>query len=109
MKFEIFQGKNKKFYFNLKAKNGQVVLKSQGYTDRRGAKNGIKSCQTNSGKDGQFDRKVAKNGKPHFSLTARNGEIIGSSQMYASKATMEKGIASVKRVAPEAVVVDTTK
>lgn len=104
MKFEIFSGKNKKYYFNLKAKNGQVILSSQGYNDLSGCKNGIKSVKTNSIKDENFERKVAKNGKHHFNLLAKNKQIIGSSQMYASKATMQKGIAAVVRVAPDAVV-----
>ncbi len=104
MKFEIFSGKNKKYYFNLKAKNGQVILSSQGYNDLSGCKNGIKSVKNNSISDENFERKVAKNGKHHFNLLAKNKQIIGSSQMYASKATMQKGIAAVVRVAPDAVV-----
>ena len=48
MKFEIFKSKkNGKFYFNLKADNGQVVLISQGYANTAGAKNGIASVHTN--------------------------------------------------------------
>ena len=37
--FELFQSENnQKYYFNLKAKNGQVILSSQGYADKSGAK-----------------------------------------------------------------------
>ena len=105
MKFEIFKSaKNDKFYFNLKARNGQIVLQSQGYAKKSGALNGIKSVQNNCGDDKCYDRKVAKNGKHHFNLVSKNKQIIGSSQMYASKASMENGISSVKRVAPEASV-----
>ena len=43
-----------------------------------------------------FQIKKARNGKFHFNLLATNGEIILSSQMYASKATAKKGIASVQ-------------
>ena len=106
MKFEIFEGKGKKLYFRLKARNGQIILQSQGYANRAGVKNGIKSVQSNCKDDNCFERKVAKNGKHHFNLLARNKQIVGSSQMYASKATMEKGIRAVKNVAPEAVTVD---
>ena len=105
MKFEIFKSvKNKKFYFNLKARNGQVILQSQGYANKSGAVNGAKSVQTNCQDDKCFERKVAKNGKHHFNLLSRNKKIIGSSQMYASKASMENGINSVKRVAPAASI-----
>ena len=107
MKFEIFKSeKNDKFYFRLKAKNGQVILSSQGYANKAGAKNGIASVQKNCSNDECFDRKEAKNGKFHFNVISTNKQIVGSSQMYASKATMENGIKSVKNVAPQAVLVD---
>lgn len=109
MKFEIFKGQNNKVYFNLKAKNGQVILQSQGYSNISGAKSGIKSVQKNAQDDSRFQRKEAKNGKLHFNLLSGNKQVIASSQMYASKSTMEKGIASVKKVAPEATIVDLTK
>ncbi len=107
MKFEIFQSeKNEKFYFRLKARNGQVILTSQGYSSKASAKNGAESVAKNAPDDDKFERKEAKNGKLHFNLLAANKQIIGSSQMYASKQTMEKGIASVKRVAPVADIID---
>ncbi|MFM2399023.1 MAG: hypothetical protein RL341_1180, partial [Pseudomonadota bacterium] len=50
----------------------------------------------------------ASNGKSYFKLKARNGEIIGKSQMYASVDTMENGIESCKTNAPKAAVDDQT-
>lgn len=106
MKFEIFKSeKNGKFFFNLKARNGQVILQSQGYAAKSGAVNGIKSVQKNCGDDAHYERKVAKNGKHHFNLLSGNKQIVGSSQMYASKASMEKGIKAVQSAAPGATVV----
>ena len=49
-----------------------------------------------------FELKQARNGKIFFNLLATNGEIILTSQMYASKATAKKGIASVRNNAEEA-------
>lgn len=45
---------------------------------------------------GHYEIKKAKNGQYHFNLKASNGEIILSSEMYASKASAENGIASVQ-------------
>ncbi len=105
-KFEVFKSeKNEKFYFNLKAGNGQVILTSQGYASKASCENGIKSVQTNSVDDSSFDRKVAKNGKHHFSILAKNKQIIGSSQMYAAESGMNNGIASVQKNAPDADIV----
>jgi hypothetical protein len=40
---------------------------------------------------------------------AGNGQIIGSSQMYANEVNMKNGIASVQKNAPEAPIVDMTE
>ena len=107
MKFEIFQSdKNEKYYFNLKAKNGQVILSSQGYTTKANAKNGIESVRKNSQNDDLFETKEAANGKHFFTLLAANKQVIGKSQMYASKSGLDNGIDSVKTNAPEAEIVD---
>ncbi len=108
-KFEITTRKNGEFQFNLKATNGQVILTSQGYATKATCLNGVESVKKNSQEDKRFDCKVASNGKPYFNLMATNGQIIGTSQMYASDATMRNGIASVKRNAPEAAIVDMTE
>ena len=44
----------------------------------------------------RFQLKKARNGKVFFNLLASNGEIILTSQMYASRASARKGIASVQ-------------
>ncbi len=107
MKFELFKSdKDKKFYFNLKAGNGQVILASQGYSNKTGAKNGISSVQKNCMNEKCWETKVAKNGKHHFNLLSTNKKIVGKSQMYATSATMANGIASVKKNAPGATIVE---
>ncbi len=44
----------------------------------------------------KFQLKKAKNGKIYFNLLSSKGEVILTSQMYASKATAKKGIAAVR-------------
>lgn len=44
-----------------------------------------------------------------FRLKAGNGEIIATGEAYESKATAEKGIASVQKNAADAKVVDLTE
>ncbi|MDI1242951.1 MAG: YegP family protein [bacterium] len=105
-KFVIKTGKNGKFSFNLKASNGQVILSSESYDSRKGAEGGIASVKKNSGNDGRFERKTAKDGSAFFVLKAANGEPLGKSEMYKTKASMESGIKSVVRNAPDAPSVD---
>ena len=105
-KFVVTLRKNGEFQFNLKATNGQVILTSEGYTTKAACLNGIESVRKNGPVEERFEVKVAKNGKPFFNLKATNGQVIGSSQMYASERTMKQGIASVMRNAPDSPVVE---
>ncbi|EMN3739269.1 TPA: YegP family protein [Pseudomonas aeruginosa] len=54
----------------------------------------------------KFHLKKAKDGQFHFNLHAANGEIILTSELYASQANAEAGVQSVKRAAPEAGLSD---
>ncbi|MBT8263293.1 MAG: YegP family protein [Bacteroidia bacterium] len=101
--FELKQSGDK-YHFVLKAGNGQVILSSQMYASKASAMNGIESVKKNCGDDNCFEKKTAKNGKFHFNLKSTNGQIVGSSQMYAAESGMNNGIESVKKNAPGADV-----
>jgi uncharacterized protein YegP (UPF0339 family) len=105
-KFEIKAGRTGKFRFNLKASNGQVILTSEAYDTRGAANKGITSVKKNAANDKRFERKTAKDGSAYFVLKAANGEPIGKSEMYKTTRSMENGIASVGKNAPDAPVVD---
>lgn len=105
-KFTVKTDAKGEFRFNLVAGNGQVILSSEGYAQKASCMNGIESVRKNSGDDKRFERKEAKNGKFHFNLKSSNGQVIGTSQMYAEKTGMENGIASVAKNAPDAQVVE---
>jgi hypothetical protein len=45
---------------------------------------------------GKFVCKTGKDGKRYFNLKAGNGQVILTSQGYASEASCQKGIASVR-------------
>lgn len=47
-KFEIYSDKAGEFRFRLKARNGQVIAVSEGYTSKANCKNGIESVKKNS-------------------------------------------------------------
>ena len=101
-KFEITKGKDGKYYFNLKAANGQVVLTSQGYKAKTDCKNGIDSVRKNAGNEGRFEVKTSSDGKSYFVLTATNGQTIGKSQMYKSDSGCSAGVKSVAGNAADA-------
>ncbi|HOT01202.1 MAG TPA: YegP family protein [Acidobacteriota bacterium] len=105
-KFELKKSKSGQFTFNLKAANGQVILTSELYNTKPAAENGIASVQKNAAYDDRYERKVAKDGQHFFVLKAANLQVIGKSELYKSAASMEKGIASVKKNGPVAKISD---
>lgn len=107
-KFEVKKSASDQFMFNLKAANGQVILTSEQYKQKGSAMNGIESVRKHSAEDEFFERKTSKRDEPFFVLKAANGQTIGKSEMYSSTSAMEKGIASVKKNAPEARIEDLT-
>ncbi|HSU83409.1 MAG TPA: YegP family protein [Thermoanaerobaculia bacterium] len=107
-KFELKTSSNSQYRFTLKASNGQVILTSELYTEKRGALNGVEAVKRNAPIDERYERKTAKNGEAYFVLKASNGQVVGQSETYSSTAAMEGGIESVKKNAPDAAIDDLT-
>lgn len=106
--YVLSKSSNGQFRFVLKAGNAETILTSELYTTRAAAENGIASVQANSPDPARIEEKIAKNGKPYFNLKAANHQIIGTSQMYASTASRDKGIASVQTNGPTTTIKDET-
>ena len=106
--YVLDRSKNGKYKFNLRAANHKVILTSELYESKDRASAGIESVRKNGGSDARYERKSAKDGSAYFVLKATNGQVIGTSEMYASTDSMEKGIASVKKHASDAKVSDRT-
>ena len=94
--YELKKAKNGEYFFNLLAGNGQGILKSEMYSSKSAAMNGIASVQSNCGEAGQFECKTSSNGKAYFVLKAKNHQVIGQSQMYESESGCDNGMESVK-------------
>lgn len=107
-KFELKVNAKKQYMFNLKAGNGEVILTSEQYQSKDAALNGIKSVQSNCGDDSLYEVKTAKNGQTYFTLSAKNKQVIGRSEMYKSPSGCKRGIASVKRNGASTNVSDLT-
>ncbi len=105
-KFEVYTDAKGEHRFRLKAGNGQTILSSEGYSAKSGCENGIESVRKNSQLDERFERKQSASGKEMFNLKAGNHQVIGTSQLYSSAADRDNGIASVKKNAPDAKVVE---
>lgn len=95
VKFEIFKGLDSKYYFHLKANNGQIVLQSQGYSSKTAATNGTNSVRTNGTNVARYEVRAAADGQFYFVLKAANGATIGVSELYVSQANAERGVNTV--------------
>ena len=101
-KFELKTAKDGQYMFNLKAGNGQVILTSELYKTKAAAENGIESVKNNADNAARYDAKASDSGKFYFNLKAGNGQIIGTSPMFADAAARDAAIAETQKVAKEA-------
>ncbi|MCR5826028.1 MAG: YegP family protein [Oscillospiraceae bacterium] len=98
--------------FDLKASNGEVILTSEVYSSVRSCRSGIASVMRNAPiaatedqtvedyerqKCPKFEVYTDKAGETRFRLKAKNGQIIGTGEGYAKKASCIKGIASIRK------------
>ena len=105
-KFECYKDKAGEFRFRLKAGNGEIILSSEGYKSKASCDNGIASVKKNCLDEKCFDKKQTDSGKYRFNLKSTNGQVIGTSQSYESESGCNNGIASVRKNAPDAAVVE---
>ncbi len=103
-KFVITRGPSGVFYFNLKAGNGETILTSEHYSTKDKCLEGVASVKRNAAIDRQYADWTAKDGRLYFVLKGGNQEVIGTSEMYENSSGREKGKASVKANAPDAVI-----
>ena len=119
-KFEIKEAKTG-VKFNLKATNGQVIASSQIYKSLRSCKKGIASVMKNAVDAGLEDQTVEefekvknpkfevyqdKKGEFRFRLKATNGQIIAVSESYKTMKSCLNGVASVRKNAPDAEIIE---
>ena len=104
--FETAKNDKGQYSFVLKAANSQVILRSQQYASKATVQGGIASVQANSALDDRYELATASDGHFFFNLLAVNGQLIGTSQMYADESSRATGIASVKANGPTTDVRD---
>jgi uncharacterized protein len=102
----VIRRSHEQFHFHLAAGNGEIILTSERYTTKAAAENGVAAVQESATIDRRYDRRVSTNDKPYFVLKAGNHEIVGTSQMYASREARDAGIHAVRLNAPIAGVQD---
>jgi uncharacterized protein len=92
----VIQKSGPQFYFYLTAPSGEIILHSEIHRRRGTVEEGIAAVKSHATYDVRYDRRTSSTGRHYFVFTAANGDVIGTSEMYASAAAMEKAIDAVK-------------
>nr|WP_288256965.1 DUF1508 domain-containing protein [uncultured Pseudomonas sp.] len=106
--FQIKKAKDAQYHVQLLAGNGEIILASELFKSKETALNTIEAIKNSSKKEDSFTLRELSNGKYLFLLRASSGQIIGSSQVYATLSGAKLGINSVIANAPHASIQDLT-
>jgi len=100
-RFVVNETTDGRYYFVLHAANGEIVLQSQAYVTEAGAFNGTFSVKENGKNKGNYEVLQSKDGGYYFNLlSADNGQVIATSEVYDQKWNAERAIDSILAVLP---------
>ena len=99
-RFDVFRGVDGRFYFNLHAANGAIVLSSQGYGDESNALSATFSVANYGTDAARYDIRESADGGYYFNVTAANGQVIGTSEVYSSRSNANRAAASIQALLP---------
>lgn len=119
-KFLIKKTASGAYRFNLLATNGQVIATSENYKSLEECKNGVEKVRKDAASQVEdqtmeiyqplttpkYEVYEDKAGEYRFRLRDAQGKIIAVSEGYKAKASCFKGIDSVKRNAPGALLIE---
>ncbi|HEY4057611.1 MAG TPA: YegP family protein [Kofleriaceae bacterium] len=88
--FEVFKGADG-WYFHVVSGNGQIVLRSQKYSSKSSATNGVESVRTNGVDADNYKILDAADGSFYVNLYAQNHQIIATSETYTRKFNAQRG------------------
>ncbi|MCP5415988.1 MAG: YegP family protein [Chromatiaceae bacterium] len=94
------------YSFTFVNDQGQSVVKSENYKAKKSALGGIESVKKNCTNDDRYEMKESKNGKFFFNIKASNGQVVGTSALFASATERGKAIEELKSSAPGAAVTE---
>ncbi len=99
-RFAVKQDVGGQFYFNLHARNGGIMLRSERYNTKAAALNGAFSVADNGLTSARYQVVAAASGGYYLNLTATNGQVIATSEVYASKPSAERARTAVIALLP---------
>ena len=106
--FKIFKDKTGKYRFLLKSNKDQIIFTSKGYSSRVICFRQIQLIKRYALKDEIYERHLTHSNSSYFTFKVFKNEVIGVSENFLNKRTMEKIIALIKTNALKAEIDKTT-
>ena len=85
---------------------GKTIVKSENYSQKPSAKNGIESVRKNCQDDARYEFKESTNGKFFFNIKSTNGQVVGTSALFATEQERTAAIAELKADSADAKVTE---
>jgi uncharacterized protein YegP (UPF0339 family) len=101
---EMIAGATGEFRFHVLGSDGEVLLSSESYASEAAAYNGALAVQQAGRSRAGYTVKQSAAGSFYFVLQAANGEVIGTSQMFAMREGVDGAIAQLIALLPTIAV-----
>lgn len=90
--FQVLRMKDGCYYFFIKVNHGEAIVTSQRYKSEKGAYKGVGRVFENRERLSSYQLCSDGEGVFYFVLKARNGRVLGTSEMYHREDNAQKGI-----------------
>ena len=94
------------FTFIFVNAEGKTIVKSENYAQKASAKNGIESVKKNCQEDSRYEMKESSNGKSFFNIKSTNGQVVGTSALFADDSERAAAISELKADSADAEVTE---
>ncbi len=98
--YQLIEGQDGAFMFNLRAGNHETVLTSRLFWSRLAALDAVEMLRQVSQQPAQFVRLNRADGREFFEVLGPDGQALARSELYASRSGVLSGMASVRRNGP---------
>jgi uncharacterized protein len=99
-RFDVYPDASGRYYFDVYAGDGSLVLSSQPYSSEAAALNGAFAARENSIRSERFRINEVSGGGYALELRARNGRTLATSPAFSSRAEAESGIGAMRELVP---------
>lgn len=94
-RFVVFEGSDGRFFFHLRARNGAIVLQSQGYKSEAAALNGTFAVASSGLDLDNYELLPSGQNGFYFNIKSTNGQVVGTSEVYDNQSNARRACEDV--------------